>query len=105
MSTKRLKNYLRTYRRQAGLTQDQMAYLLGGVDGSKVSRYERSLRAPLLQTALALQAATNVPVHELFAGLYQGIRRGVEVRRKKLARRITAEIDRKQENVTSRRHE
>jgi len=66
----KLNNYLRTYRKRASLSQDEVAYLLGCRSGAKVSRYERFARQPTLQTALAYEAIFGVPVRELFAGIY-----------------------------------
>ena len=43
----KLENYLRTYRRRAGLSQDEMAFLLGTKSGTKVSRYEHRLVPPV----------------------------------------------------------
>jgi transcriptional regulator with XRE-family HTH domain len=72
MSSK-LKNYLRTYRKRAGLSQDEMAFLLGCRSGSKVSRYECFARQPGLETALAYKIIFRVPTCELFGGVFQQI--------------------------------
>jgi len=72
-----LKNYIRSARRRAGLTQDELAYLLGGRGGKMVSRYERFEREPMLRAALAIQAALGVPAHELFAAAYHDARKTV----------------------------
>jgi len=69
--SKRLKNYIRSARKRAGLTQDELAYLLGGRGGKLVSRYELFEREPMLPAALALEAALGVPSRELFAGIYE----------------------------------
>jgi len=68
--TKRLDNYLRTYRRRAGLSQAELAFLLGCRDGAKISRYERCSRQPNLHVILGLEAILHVPVRDLFAGKY-----------------------------------
>src|ERR1700756_3249558 len=36
----RLPNYLRAQRRKSGLSQNEIAYLLGRMNGAQVSRYE-----------------------------------------------------------------
>jgi len=69
MATRKLENYLRTYRKRSGLTQREMAFLLGCQTGAQVSRYEKRRRVPPLQTALACEAIFGIPVSELFAGL------------------------------------
>ena len=68
MSSHKLENYLRKYRRRAGLTQDELAFLLGCKSGAKVSRYERFARTPNLQTALAYEVVFGAPARELLAG-------------------------------------
>jgi len=69
MATPKLENYLRTYRKRSGLTQREVAFLVGCRNGAQVSRYEKRRRLPPLRTALACEAAFGVPVSELFAGL------------------------------------
>src|SRR5689334_6382351 len=87
----KLDNYLRTYRRRSGFSQDELAYLLGTSDGAKVSRYERNGRQPTLDTALAFQAIFNVPAEKLFAGRFQKAERAVRRRARLLARRLASE--------------
>src|SRR5437879_13516333 len=69
MATHKLENYLRTYRKRSGLTQREVAFLVGCRNGAQVSRYEKRRRLPPLRTALGCEAAFGVPVSELFAGL------------------------------------
>src|SRR5256885_1885575 len=69
----RLENYLRAYRKKSGLTQREVALLLGNHSGAQVSRYERRKRLPPLRTALAWEAIFNVPLSELFAGLRESV--------------------------------
>jgi transcriptional regulator with XRE-family HTH domain len=69
MATHKLENYLRMHRKRSGLTQRDVAFLLGCENGAQVSRYEKRKRVPPLQTALACEAVFGVPVSELFAGL------------------------------------
>ena len=69
MATHKLENYLRTYRKRSGLTQREVAFLVGCRNGAQVSRYEKRRRLPPLRTALACEAAFGVPVSALFAGL------------------------------------
>jgi len=64
---------LKKHRKLAALTQDELAYLLGCVCGSKLSRYERQGRLPTLETVLALELILNMPVHDLFPGIYDDI--------------------------------
>src|SRR6266849_8297018 len=69
--SRKLQNYVRTYHKRAGLSQDEMALLLGCRSGAKVSRCERFTRQPSLQTILAYEAVFGVPVRELLAGVYE----------------------------------
>jgi transcriptional regulator with XRE-family HTH domain len=80
----RLDNYLRAYRKRAGLTQKEVAFLLGCADAAQVSRYEQNRRLPTLGTALAYRSILGVPLDKLFPGIQQQIER-------KIARR-TAEL-------------
>lgn len=70
---KKLNNYLRAHRKSTGLSQREVAYLLGMKSGSQVSRHELFIRSPELETALAYQALYESPVSELFAGLYEKV--------------------------------
>lgn len=79
MPSRKLPNYVRAARKTQGLTQRDLAYLIGGVRGSdRLSRYEHFVRTPSLVMALRLQAALGIPVSELFAGLYAEAQRVVE---------------------------
>jgi transcriptional regulator with XRE-family HTH domain len=84
MASPQLPNYLRTNRKRLGLSQDEVAYLLGAESGAKVCRYERFAREPGLRAALACEAIFQKSIRELFAGLYQEIEREVRERAKKL---------------------
>lgn len=88
MTYKPLPNYLRRHRKRAGLSQDEVAFLLGGRSGAKISQYERFRRRPTLETAFAFEAAFGVPAHTLFAGVSEMIRQDVAKRKDALIRRI-----------------
>ena len=87
MATHKLENYLRTYRRRSGLTQRELAFLLGWETETQVSRYEKRHRLPPLATALACEEVFGVPAAELFAGVRESAvktmrKRMVELRSK-----------------------
>ncbi|MBI1894646.1 MAG: helix-turn-helix transcriptional regulator [Candidatus Rokubacteria bacterium] len=86
----KLDNYLRMYRRRAGLFQDEVAFLMGGESGTLVSRHERGARLPTLEMALAYEAALGVPARELFAGISQKVEQKVTKRARVLARKLSA---------------
>lgn len=73
----RLPNYLRTYRKKLGLSQREMAILLGETSGKRtgntLGRYENGSRLPGLESALGLELILGVPVRELFAGLAEDV--------------------------------
>ncbi len=64
----RLPNYLRTYRKRSGLSQREVAMLVGVSHGAQVSRYERFTRIPPLPQAIAFGVIYHVPIDVLFAG-------------------------------------
>jgi transcriptional regulator with XRE-family HTH domain len=90
MAARRLPNYLRTYRKRSGLSQDDVAFLLGCQSGAKVSRYERFARVPTLETALTYEALFGVPARELFAGVYQKVEETIHKRAQVLGEKLNA---------------
>jgi transcriptional regulator with XRE-family HTH domain len=90
MHPQRLDNYLRTYRKNSGLTQEELAFLLGFDNANLVSRYEKCQRMPPLQTALAYEAIFGAPIAQMFAGMQQAVISNVERRRSELTTRLRA---------------
>lgn len=88
MLGKTLTNYLRTFRLRAGLSQDEVAALLGVAGGAEVSRHETFRRMPSLATALRYEAIFGVPVRELFSGEYQKVELAIQARAQELSGRI-----------------
>lgn len=84
----KLNNYLRTYRKRAGLSQEELSYLLGAGHESKVSRYEESARQPRLETLLAYEAVFGAPPKELYAGLYEKVEQETKRRAARLVRKL-----------------
>ena len=97
----RIKSYLRTHRKRGGLTQDEMAFLLGCQSGTKISRFERLARQPNLETALACQVVLGIPVHELFPGVFAEVEKTVAERARLLADRLRTE---RGQDHSNRRH-
>jgi transcriptional regulator with XRE-family HTH domain len=85
----KLQNYLRTYRKRSGLSQDEVAFLLGCRTGTKISRYERSARRPNLETLFAYEVMFGAPARELFAGVYQKVERTTQTRAQLLTRKLS----------------
>jgi transcriptional regulator with XRE-family HTH domain len=90
MTPHRLENYLRTYRKETGLSQREVAFLMGCETGAQISRYERRRRLPPLKTALACEAILGIPVAELFAGLRQSVEKNIAKRRLALRSKLQA---------------
>jgi len=88
MSAK-LPNYLKTFRKRAGFTQDEMAFLLGCQSGTKVSRYEQFKRQPTLQTVFAYEAVLGTPASQLFAGLFQQAQQETKKRAQLLIKKLS----------------
>jgi len=88
MATRRLPNYLRTYRKHSGLSQSEVSFLVRLKDKSELSRYERNLRQPSLRVALACQELYGVTVSDLFAGLSDLVARDTRKQMKKLQTRL-----------------
>ena len=88
MPIQKLPNYLRTYRKRACLSQDEIAYLLGCQSGAKVSRYERFAREPTLKTALLFEVIFRTPASELFGGVFQKVEREAMRRARLLVRKL-----------------
>jgi transcriptional regulator with XRE-family HTH domain len=87
MSSSQFPNYLRANRKRLALSQDDVAFLLGTQSGTSVCRYERFVRDPSLETALACEAIFKRSVSELWSGLYQKAERDVAMRAKALVGR------------------
>jgi transcriptional regulator with XRE-family HTH domain len=84
----KLQNYLRTYRKRAGLSQDDVAFLLGCGSGTKLSRYECFGRTPALETALACAIVYGAPCREVFAGMWEKAEKDIKHRAQLLTRKI-----------------
>jgi transcriptional regulator with XRE-family HTH domain len=98
--SKKLQNYLRTYRKRAGLSQEEMAFLLGCRSGTKVSRYECFARQPTLQNAFVYEVVFRMHLREMFGGVYQK----VEQKTLKRARLLVQKLERaKRDHNTDRK--
>jgi transcriptional regulator with XRE-family HTH domain len=84
VATKRLSHYLKTYRKHSGLTQEEVAFLMGCRDGGKISRHERLSREPSLKTALSFEAVFCAPASELFSGTFEKVAEEVIERARRL---------------------
>ena len=83
----KVKSYLRTFRRRSGLTQTEVAFLLGVHSGERLSR------RPSFQTALGLQAVFGVPAETLLPAISAQIERKIMARAHLLSRRLERHRD------------
>ena len=93
MATRRLPNYLRTYRKHSGLSQSEVSFLIRLKDKSELSRYERNLRQPSRRVALACQELYGVAVSDLFVGLSDSVSKDTRHQMKRLQTRLQANIE------------
>ena len=84
MTHSTLASYLRYHRKRSGLSQREIAQLLGYPDQEPVSRHERSRSIPPLIIALSYQAIFRVPIAELFPGPCETTKRKIEERLAKM---------------------
>jgi len=73
-----LVNYLRPQRKRAGLSQKEIAFLLGYTSPDAVSKHELFESVPPLIMAFGYQAIFRVPLSELFAGLREAVEASIE---------------------------
>jgi len=102
MPSDSLPHYLRTFRRRCGLTQRELAWLLGCESRSKVSHYERFVRKPSLESLLALEFVFEAPASELFGGIFETVAAVVKRRAKVLLRRVEGSASGKHAEVKAR---
>ena len=65
-----LRCYLRRHRRAWGLTQQEVASLVGLQSAAHVSRIEHGKRPPSLEAALACQVIFGIPPDAMFPQVY-----------------------------------
>lgn len=90
MPSHKLPNYLRTHRKRSGLSQREIAFLLGCEAPAKVSRHEHFARVPGLSTVFAYAVIFKVPAEELFAGIYQQVQERTFAQARLLERHLRA---------------
>jgi transcriptional regulator with XRE-family HTH domain len=75
-----LASYLRSHRLKSGFSRRELAEIVGLLTAIQVARHERSDVFPSLMAALSYQAIFQIPISELFPGLYETIARGIDER-------------------------
>ncbi len=77
---KALPCYLKTYRRRAGLTQLELAQLLGVCDDTVVSKLERCKRMPNIQIAIGCEVIFDQPAERIFPSMCDDIEQTIAAR-------------------------
>ena len=70
---KRSYSFVRAHRRRWGLSQNELAILLGIASSTTVSRIERSVRRPTTTVLVACCILFGLPAPELFSSLHEEI--------------------------------
>ena len=73
-------NFIRTHRRNAGLSQRELGTVIGYGHGGAVSQHERVRSLPPLIIAISYCIVLRAPLSELFAGVYESVEQVVEGR-------------------------
>ncbi len=81
-------NNLRVHRRGSGLTQRELAEILGLISEWQISEHERSVGVPLFLTAVSYEIVFNVPISKLFPGIYEAVRMNIDSRLVELEARL-----------------
>lgn len=87
MANHSLPNYLRARRKSAGLSQEDIAFLLG-FHSSHICRYERFRRTPGFRIAVAFEVIFKAPIRTLFHGDYRAVEKFIRRRTKQLVFRL-----------------
>lgn len=73
MASETLPHYVRSHRKRLGLSQAELARLMGAESGASVSRYERYVCEPSLRAVLACGIIFRAPPEEVFAGIFEAV--------------------------------
>ncbi|MGH9642555.1 MAG: helix-turn-helix transcriptional regulator [Terriglobales bacterium] len=95
----RLGSDLRRYRIEAGLTQEELAAILGYDRPTPVSRHERLSTLPPLLIAISYSVVFRKPIPELFPGLVEAVERATRERLAELATKFKGSADATREST------
>jgi transcriptional regulator with XRE-family HTH domain len=79
-----LENYISMHRKSAGLSQDELALLLGLRSRSALAKYELAHRMPELQVIIGLEIVFGEPVQGVFKGVARRLRELIRARARAL---------------------
>jgi transcriptional regulator with XRE-family HTH domain len=80
--------YLKPYRRRWGLSQSEVAVLIGVQSRSVVSRIERGIREPSFRVAVACEVLFGASIGELFPHMFADVEEQVVTRAYDLYERL-----------------
>ena len=80
--------YLRSYRKKSGLSQRELAEIIGVATEWQVSLHEQSREIPFLITAISYEMVFRVPLSRLFPGIYETLQQNIECRLAELEERL-----------------
>ena len=92
---KKAYSYVRACRRRWGLTQRELALLLGLSSSTTVSRIERSKRGSTTTTLIAYSVVFGLSAPELFPPFYDDIEEAVVIAAKLLHEELDGSTDKK----------
>jgi DNA-binding XRE family transcriptional regulator len=73
MANKPLNRYLQTFRRRAGLTQKEIAYLIDAKSRSTISKHESADSCPTFETLVCYELLFGIPMCDFLDGDYQDV--------------------------------
>ncbi len=79
-----LDNYISTHRNETGLSQDELAVLLGLGGHEVISKYEQGKILPELPGIIALETILDEPIQSIFAGVAERVRSDIARRARAL---------------------
>jgi transcriptional regulator with XRE-family HTH domain len=88
MKKKNSLSYLRSYRLRWGLSQRDLAYLLGWKTEGVISRLEKKQRPPSARVVIGCYVIFGTRAAELFPGIFKGVEADVMARVWELYERI-----------------
>jgi DNA-binding XRE family transcriptional regulator len=88
MPVSELTNYLRSHRMRSGLSQRELAELVGFIADHQVSKHERSAAIPSLLIALSYSVVFLIPLEQLLPGIAETIQLNVENRLEEMEKKL-----------------
>jgi DNA-binding XRE family transcriptional regulator len=86
--TPHIASHVRFHRRKSGLSQGELAEILGSLGKAGISRHERVVTLPKFLVAVGYEVVFRVPVADLFPGVYETVELGIETRLSMLEQKL-----------------